>query len=89
MLNDLTSPLSYLSSRRSGRPRDMVEPGPDARPDAGPDARLCAVANRELVSQAVANLIHGLAEALDDWSDADRADLIRLTRQLADSLETV
>ena len=34
-----------------------VEPGPDARPDAGPDARLCAVANRELVSQAVANLV--------------------------------
>src|SRR5215210_5999918 len=30
MLNDLTSPLAYLSSRRSGRPRDLVEPGPDA-----------------------------------------------------------
>ena len=30
MLNDLSSPLSYLSSRRSGRPRDLIEPGPDA-----------------------------------------------------------
>ena len=30
MLNDLSSPLAYLSSRRSGRPRDLVEPGPDA-----------------------------------------------------------
>lgn len=28
-LNDLASPLSYLQSRRSGRPRDLVEPGPD------------------------------------------------------------
>src|SRR4051812_20921876 len=30
MLNDLSSPLAYLSTRRSGRPRDLVEPGPDA-----------------------------------------------------------
>ncbi len=30
MLNDLSSPLSYLETRRSGRPRDMVAPGPDA-----------------------------------------------------------
>lgn len=29
MFNDLSSPLSYLKSRRSARPRDMVEPGPD------------------------------------------------------------
>lgn len=29
MLNDLSSPLSLLKTRRSGRPRDMVEPGPD------------------------------------------------------------
>jgi len=29
MLNDLSSPLSLLQTRRSGRPRDMVEPGPD------------------------------------------------------------
>jgi nitroreductase len=30
MLNDLTSTLSLLTTRRSGRPRDLVEPGPDA-----------------------------------------------------------
>jgi nitroreductase len=30
MFNDLSaSPLTYLQSRRSGRPRDMVAPGPD------------------------------------------------------------
>lgn len=30
MLNDLSSPLALLESRRSSRPRDLVEPGPDA-----------------------------------------------------------
>jgi nitroreductase len=30
MLNDLSSPLALLKTRRSGRPRDLVEPGPDA-----------------------------------------------------------
>jgi nitroreductase len=29
MLNDASSPLSLLRTRRSGRPRDLVEPGPD------------------------------------------------------------
>jgi nitroreductase len=29
MFNDLTSPLRYLKTRRSGRPRDMIAPGPD------------------------------------------------------------
>ena len=28
MFNDLSSPLSLLSTRRSGKPRDLVEPGP-------------------------------------------------------------
>ncbi|NJC05984.1 nitroreductase [Sphingomonas kaistensis] len=28
MFNDLSTPLSYLASRRSGRPREMVGPGP-------------------------------------------------------------
>lgn len=28
--NDLSSPLSYLRTRRSGRPREMVAPGPNA-----------------------------------------------------------
>ena len=30
MLNDLSSPLAYLESRRSGRAREMVGPGPTA-----------------------------------------------------------
>lgn len=29
MLNDLSSPLSLLRTRRSGKPRDLVTPGPD------------------------------------------------------------
>lgn len=29
MLNDVSSPLSLLRTRRSGRPRDLVGPGPD------------------------------------------------------------
>ncbi len=31
MLNDLSSTVSLLESRRSGRPREMVGPGPDAK----------------------------------------------------------
>jgi nitroreductase len=30
MFNDLTSPASLLATRRSGKPRDMVAPGPNA-----------------------------------------------------------
>lgn len=30
MFNDLSSPLAFLSTRRSGKARDMVAPGPDA-----------------------------------------------------------
>jgi nitroreductase len=30
MFNDLSSPLSALSTRRSGKPRDLIAPGPDA-----------------------------------------------------------
>src|SRR3954468_6012523 len=29
MLNDASSPLALLRTRRSGRPRDLAEPGPD------------------------------------------------------------
>ena len=29
MFNDLSSPLSLLATRRSGKPRDLVAPGPD------------------------------------------------------------
>ena len=34
-LNDLSSPLSLLETRRSGRPREMVAPGPSADELAG------------------------------------------------------
>lgn len=30
MFNDTTSPATLLASRRSGKPRDMIAPGPDA-----------------------------------------------------------
>ncbi len=30
MFNDTTTPLSLLATRRSGKPRDLVAPGPDA-----------------------------------------------------------
>ena len=30
MFNDLSSPAALLDTRRSGKPRDMVDPGPDA-----------------------------------------------------------
>src|ERR1044072_7346639 len=30
MLNDRSSLLAYLATRRSARPRDLVDPGPDA-----------------------------------------------------------
>lgn len=31
MFNDISTPLSLLRTRRSGRPRDLVAPGPDDR----------------------------------------------------------
>jgi nitroreductase len=30
MLNDLSSPAAFVATRRSGKPRDMAAPGPDA-----------------------------------------------------------
>ena len=30
MFNNLSTPLTYLATRRSGKPREMVVPGPDA-----------------------------------------------------------
>jgi len=47
MFNDLTSLDSYLSSRRSGRPRDMIAPGPD-------DAQI-----EQIVSTALRTPDHG------------------------------
>ena len=63
MFNDLSSPLSFLATRRSGKPRDMVAPGPDA-------GQL-----REIVSLASRVPDHG---KLAPWRfvvvDADRRD---------------
>jgi nitroreductase len=42
MLNDRSTPLSLLETRRSGRPRDMVAPGPNA----DEMARILAIAAR-------------------------------------------
>ncbi len=57
-------------------------------PDDG-RATLLAVtkSGRRLVDQAREQRLEQFATALKDWSDADRTDLIRLTRRLADSLE--
>lgn len=42
MLNDLSSTLALLETRRSGKPREMVAPGPDA----AQLARILAIAGR-------------------------------------------
>lgn len=42
MFNDLSSPLALLETRRSGKARDMVAPGPDA----GQLARILRIAGR-------------------------------------------
>ena len=42
MLNDPSTPLSLLATRRSGKPRDLVAPGPDA----GQLARILEIAAR-------------------------------------------
>lgn len=54
-------------------------------------ATLLAVtkSGQRLVREAREQRLAMLAKALHDWSDVDRSDLIRLTRQLADSLETL
>ena len=54
-------------------------------------AHLLAVtkSGQKLVREARAQRLAMLADALKGWSDADRSDLIRLIRQLADSLETL
>ncbi len=47
MFNDLSSPLSLLSTRRSGKPRDLIAPGPN-------DAQL-----RQIVAVAIRTPDHG------------------------------
>ncbi len=42
MFNDLSTPLTHLATRRSGKPRDLVAPGPDS----AALERICALAAR-------------------------------------------
>lgn len=42
MFNDLSSPLDFLATRRSGKPRDMSEPGPSP----AEMRRICEIATR-------------------------------------------
>jgi DNA-binding MarR family transcriptional regulator len=44
---------------------------------------------QQLVREAREKRLAMLATALEDWSDAERTELIRLTRRLADSLEAL
>jgi DNA-binding MarR family transcriptional regulator len=58
-------------------------------PDDGRAHLLAATKDgQRLVREAREKRLAMLADALHDWSDAERSELIRLTRKLADSLET-
>lgn len=87
--NDRSTPLSLLATRRSGKPRDLVAPGPDAgqlaeilaiaarTPDHGKLApwRFVVIADRTVF----AALLH--AAAADDPAAPDRAALDQFARQ--------
>ena len=87
--NDRTTPLSLLATRRSGKPRDLVAPGPDAvqldtmlaiaarTPDHGKLApwRFVVIDDRD----AFADLLHTAAK--DDPDAPDRAALDQFARQ--------
>ena len=81
--------LSTVSRHVSALEEDgYISRTPD--PDDG-RATLVAVtkAGQRLVKETREQRLAMVADALKGWSDADRSDLIRLTRQLADSLETL
>ena len=54
MLNDRATPLSLLETRRSGRPRDLVAPGPGA----DELARMLGIAIRTPDHGKLLSLIH-------------------------------
>lgn len=74
MFNDLSSPAALFATRRSGKPRDMVEPGPDAEqlrsilssamrvPDHGKLApwRLVVIADRNAFALLLQNAFRAL-----------------------------
>ena len=80
--------LSTVSRHVSALESDgLVVRSPD--PEDG-RAQLLSVtaAGEQLVQELREQRLAMLARALEDWSDDDRRDLIRLIRRLADSLET-
>ena len=82
---DLSTVSRHLSALES---EGYLDRTPD--PDDG-RAYLLAVtkSGQRLVREAREQRLAMLADAMKDWSDSDRSELIRLTRQLADSLETL
>ena len=77
MFNDLSSPAALLATRRSGKPRDLIAPGPDATtlnrllaiaartPDHGKLApwRFVVIDDRARLAQVIADAYR--AEKLD------------------------
>jgi DNA-binding MarR family transcriptional regulator len=82
---DLSTVSRHL---RSLEDEGYVRRAPD--PDDG-RAQLLAVTPKgeRLVRRVRAQRLAMLGEALDGWSDADRSELIRLTRRLAAGLENL
>ena len=89
---DLADRVGLDLSTISRHLRSLEDDGHVARRPDPADGRATLLAvtrsGQRVVRQAREQRTAMLAEALDDWSDADRNELIRLTRQLADSLET-
>ncbi|MEH3158186.1 MAG: nitroreductase [Sphingomonas taxi] len=87
MFNDTSSPLALLASRRSGKPRDLVAPGPD------PDqlARLLAIAARTPDHGKLAPWRFVVVDDRDALSrlitDAYRAERPQAARAEIDSLD--
>jgi DNA-binding MarR family transcriptional regulator len=89
---DLADRVGLDLSTISRHLRSLEGDGHVARKPDPDDGRATLLAitrsGQRVVRQAREQRTAMLAEALDDWSDADRTELIRLTRRLADSLET-
>ena len=93
-LNDRSSALSLLTSRRSGKPRDLVEPGPSQdelkqilamavrAPDHGKLTPWRFVIVRQDQRQALANLLQGaLNESVPEATDAHFAKAVEFAHQ--------